>query len=107
VESEEEERLIKECNDWVIGQGLSEGEYMYELVDEETGEQLAIVDLAWPNGLQEGLSKPVALLIDEGPETEAAVNKAGYTFFTSVEALKKYISTDILTIEEVVVSTCR
>ena len=99
MESEEEERLIKGCNDWVIGQGLSEGEYMYELVDEETGEQLAIVDLAWPNGLQEGLSKPVALLIDEGPETESAVNKAGYTYFTSEESLKQYIQTEVMASE--------
>ena len=88
VESEDEEKIIKECNKWVIDQGLSGGEYTYELVDEETGKQLAIVDLAWPEGIQKGLSKPVALLIDEGPETEAAVNKAGYTYFTSVEALK-------------------
>lgn len=104
VGSEEEESLIKDCNDWVISQGLSEGEYMYELVDEETGEQLAIVDLAWPKGLQEGLSKPVALLIDEGPETESAVNKAGYTYFSSVDALKNYIQTEILAQSDAAIS---
>ena len=100
VEDEEEERLIRECNDWVISQDLSGGEYMYELTDLESGDPLALVDLAWPNGLQEGLSKPVALLIDEGPETESAVNRAGYTYFTSVEALKQYIQTEILALED-------
>ena len=78
---------------------------MYELTDLESGELLALVDLAWPNGLQEGLSKPVALLIDEGPETESAVNRAGYTYFISVEALKQHIQTEILALEDAAIPT--
>ena len=31
VEDEQEERLIRECNEWVSQQGLPAGEYMYEL----------------------------------------------------------------------------
>ena len=52
-------------NIWVIDQGLPEGEMNYELCDEITGEVIAILDLAWPDGLQEGYSQSVALLIDE------------------------------------------
>jgi hypothetical protein len=96
IEGEEEERLILDVNMWVIGQGLPEGEMMYELTDPETGSPLAIIDLAWPNGLQEGYSQPIALLIEEGRETEEIVNGAGYRYFTDAEAFRTYIETEIL-----------
>ena len=44
---------------------LPEGEIGWDLEDPVTGELQAIVDLAWPEGLQPGLSQPVALLLDE------------------------------------------
>ena len=100
VEDEEEERLIRECNEWVVEQGLPEGEYTYELTDPETGVPLAILDLAWPEGLQEGLSQPVALLIDEDTETEEIVNRARYLFFTDIEKFRAYVQREILAVEE-------
>lgn len=80
VDTEDEDSIILDCLDWVIQQGLPEGELMYELTDPDTGNQLAIIDLAWPNGLQEGLTEPVALLINEGSDVEEIVNAAGYRF---------------------------
>lgn len=100
VESEEEERLIQGCNAWVVEQGLPEGEYLYELADPQTGESVAVLDLAWPNGLQEGYSQPVALLIDEGRDTEEIVNCAGYRYFTDVDAFKTYVQQDVLATQE-------
>jgi hypothetical protein len=100
VESEQEERLLQACNDWVIQQGLPEGEYLYELADSLTGEPLAVLDLAWPNGLQEGYSQPVALLIDEGRETEEAANGAGYRYFTDIDAFKTYVQQEILVMQD-------
>jgi len=100
VEGEEEERLLREINEWVVAQGLPEGEYVYELADAESGEPLAILDVAWPEGLQEGFSQPVALLIDEGSETLAAANRAGYLCFTDTAAFKEYVKTRILALEE-------
>lgn len=100
VATDEEERLIREFNQWIVGQGLPAGEYMYELADPETGEALAILDLAWPQGLQEGYSEPVALLIDEGKETEEATNQAGYRYFTNVEEFRAYIRREILALAE-------
>ena len=99
VASDEEESILRQCNEWVVKQGLPEGELMFELADPDTGEPLAVIDLAWPNGLQEGYSQPVALLIDEGHETEEAVNRAGYRFFTDVDTFKKYIKQEILVLE--------
>lgn len=53
-------------------------------------------DLAWPNGLQEGLSEPVALLLDEGKEAEKAANKAGFRYFTDEDEFLKYVKTTVL-----------
>ena len=88
--------MLRRCNKWIAEQGLPEGELMYELVDTESNEAIAILDLAWPNGLQEGLSQPVALLIDEPIEVEEAVNRAGFQFFSSVKALRGYVKREIL-----------
>ena len=100
VDDETEERLLLECRDWVIEQGLPEAEYEYELTNPETGEPLAILDLAWPNGLQAGLSEPVAVLMGEGPETLNAANVAGFRYFVDVAAFKHYVEQDVLAIEE-------
>jgi hypothetical protein len=73
--------------------GLPPGEIEYELCDENTGKVLAVLDLAWPDGLQPGLSHPVALLINAGKDIEKIVNQNGYLYFTAVDDLKKYIHT--------------
>jgi len=99
--SKEEEDLIINCNIWITERGLPEGEILYELEDDVTGEILAILDLAWPNGLQEGFSSPVALLIDEENDTFKAANSAGFTYFTEVEKFKEYVEKEILTLTEV------
>ena len=96
VLGEEEEDVLVETNIWVVERGLPEGEFMFELVDPSTNEALAVLDLAWPDGLQAGLSKPVALLIDEAPETLEAANAAGYTYFTDVAEFKSYVESEVL-----------
>ena len=96
--SEDEEQLLLDTNIWIIGQGLPEGELEHELVHEDTGESLAILDLAWPNGLQEGYSQPVALLINEDTEVERIASQAGFRFYTDVESLKRYVNDQMLTV---------
>lgn len=93
---EDEERAIQECNAWVVSQGLPEGEQLYELRDRETDEPIAILDLAWPAGMQEGLSQPVALLVDEDREVEDAANRMGYRYFTDIEVFKEYVRREVL-----------
>jgi hypothetical protein len=99
VAGEDEERLIQEVHAWVAGHGLPEGEFMHELADPETGEPLAVLGLAWPAGLQEGLSQPVALLIDEGRETEEAANRAGDRYFTDAADFWAYVQREVLSAE--------
>lgn len=95
IESPEEEAELAACNDWVEEQGYAPGEFLFELVDEQTAKPLALLDLAWPEGMQEGLSEPVALLMNEERETEEIVSRAGFKFFTSVEGLKEYVNEEL------------
>ncbi len=94
--TEAEEQILQECNEWVQEQGLPQGESMYELADTTTGRAIAVFDLAWPNGLQEGYSQPVALLIHESSYVESAANGAGYRYFTNLEIFKQYVQQEIL-----------
>jgi len=100
IVSDEEEELILECALWVESMGLPPGEIEYELCDKDTGKVLGVLDLAWPDGLQPGLSHPVALLINEGKDVEKVVNQGGYLYFTAVDDLNKYIQKEILAIPE-------
>lgn len=95
VESEEEEAALMALSDWVAAQGLPEGQFLYEIQDKESGEPTAILDLAWPDGLQEGLSQPVTVLLDEGKDTLAAANSAGYRYFQSSEEFRRYVADEI------------
>lgn len=100
ISGEQEEQLIQACNEWVSQQGLPQGESMYELSNLNTGDSIAVLDLAWPKGLQEGYSQPVALLIDESREIEEAANRSGYRYFTDLETFKEYVQQEILAVAE-------
>lgn len=95
ADDEEEEKLLR-ANKWVAKQGLAEGELDFDLFDADNGQQLAVLDLAWPTGLQEGLTEPVALLIDEDSEVEELANQAGFRYFTSVASFRRYVKQEIL-----------
>jgi hypothetical protein len=93
---EDEERVLTETNEWIRRLGLPKGELLYEITDPESGEPLAVLDLAWPDGLQEGYSQPVTVLLDGDPELEDVVNTAGFHFFTNVEEFRRYVRQEIL-----------
>ncbi len=59
----------------------------YELCDDETGEVLARADVAWPEGIQPGLTEPVALLLAPDLNTEQQFGERGYRFFTTKRRL--------------------
>jgi hypothetical protein len=91
-----EEELLLETNFWVMEQGLPEGELLYELTLAETGDVTAILDLAWPEGIQTGYSEPVALLIDEDLETLEVASSAGFRCFSNIDGFRTYVQTEIL-----------
>lgn len=69
---------------------------LHEVVDEDDGQVVDILDLAWPEGLQTGLSTPVALLIDEADETLHAAQRHGFRYFTDIDSFKQYVRKDLL-----------
>lgn len=95
VSDEEEARTLGEVQAWVRMQGLPQGEMIAEIAD-ESGTFLALFDLAWPDGLQPGLSQPVALLLNEEDEVEEVANRLGYRFFTAVPDFKEYVTQEIM-----------
>ncbi|MCY4021309.1 MAG: DUF262 domain-containing protein [Chloroflexi bacterium] len=95
IASDEEETALQNVMDWMKENGLPSGELGYELPLAENGDAI-VLDLAWPNGIQEGLSRKAALLIDETPETLAIVNHADYEYFTDVEEFKRHVRREIL-----------
>jgi len=99
IESDEEEADLNEINDWVVEHGMHAGEMSYDYSDPDTGQQIAILDLVWPNGVQEELSEPVAVLLNEGTETIRLANRAGFRCFTSKADFMDYVSTEVLALE--------
>ncbi len=100
ITSEAEEAALEGLNDWVDGQGLPRGVLAYDLADADTGEQKAVFDLAWPSGLQEELSQPVAVLLNETAETLSVASQAGFRCFTDVEDFRRYVRREILAVED-------
>lgn len=96
ISGADEEEILLQTNIWIEDQGLTVGELLYELTDEETGEPLAILDLAWPEGVQVGLSEAVALLIDEDQEIWEEASEAGFRCFGDAESFKSYIEKEVL-----------
>ena len=91
ITSEEEEQQLETLNDWVEKQGLPRGNMVYEYSDPDTGTQKAIFDLAWPNGIQENLTQPVVVLLNEGAETIAFASQAGFRCFSAVDDFHRYV----------------
>ena len=96
ITSEEEEEQLEALNDWMESQGLPRGVLAYDFADAATGEQKAVFDLAWPHGIQEELSQPVTVLLNESTETIGIASQSGYRCFTTTEEFRRYVESEIL-----------
>lgn len=96
VVSEAEEKELESLNTWMEEHGLPSGSIDYDFSDPDTREQKAVFDLAWPTGIQEELTHPVAVLLNETAETLAIASQAGFRCFTSVADFKQYVEREIL-----------
>lgn len=96
ITSEDEREALDDLQEWMRRQKLPEGELSWDLADETTGEQLAVVDLAWPRGIQEGLTGKVAVLIDEDVATHRIVAGAGFRCFDSVHRFQDHVRREVL-----------
>ena len=93
VLNEEEENQLAEVSNWMEENVLNSGERNY--VIEDNGNDV-ILDLAWPDGVQTGLSKPLALLLNESDDVYSAANRAGYTYLTSIQDFKEYVKANYM-----------
>ena len=95
LDENEEEAILARLNNFVVAHGLPAGELGYGLLDAKG--DLVELDLAWPKGLQDGLSEPVAVLIDEADAVRSVANDAGFRLiFTTEEAFIRYVQREIL-----------
>ena len=91
-----EDVYIQELNTWMEDRHLPHGQVAFELTNEITGVQRAIIDLAWPDGIQQGRSEPVAVLLNEPNELLEIASAAGYRCFTSPYLFRSYVESEIL-----------
>lgn len=96
ITSEAEEEALEALNEWMEARNLPRGLLAYDLADPDTGEQKAVLDLAWPSGVQEELSQPAAVLLYEATETIAAASQAGFRCFTAIEDFQRYVRAEVL-----------
>ena len=84
---EDDDSDIAAVRDLAEQVGIAAPELYFEVSDEETGEVLAIADVAWPQGVQPGRTEPVALLFEPDPQTQAHLGGLGYRYFTDTRKL--------------------
>ena len=96
ITSEAEEQELENLNNWVEDQGLPRGQVAFDYADPETGAQKAVFDLAWPEGLQPGLTGPVVVLLNETAEVLALASSAGFRCFTTAAEFRSYVKLEIL-----------
>ena len=93
--SGEEDDKLQALVSWTVANGFPKPEFNFEVRDPDTEEVLTSVNAAWPKGLQEGFSQPLALFLDEDDQKAAMLNQAGFRFFSSIDALRKYLHEQI------------
>ncbi len=96
IASEEEEAQLEALNEWVQSQGLPRGEVYFDFADPDSDAQKAVFDLAWPTGIQEELSQPVAVLLNEEAGTIGIASQAGFRCFTDATSFRHYVETEVL-----------
>ena len=58
-----------------------------------------MLDLAWPDGIQLGLSEPVAVMLNEPTAMVTTATNAGFRCFTSTTDFQKYVTERFLSVE--------
>lgn len=91
VADDEEEAEVNALVDWLVGEGFNSGIRGYGGIIGHGGQPI-VIDVAWPDGLQEGYSEAVALMVGEDPADIYKVQAAGYRVFTSADDMKAYVT---------------
>ncbi len=94
--AKDEADTITELQEWLTENLFNSGNTDVEIPANGAHES-AVLDVAWPSGVQPELTEPVALLIDEPVEVWNAATAYGYRIFISPQALRDYCQTLLLT----------
>lgn len=87
----DDDPVLEELRAAASERGIAEPELHHEIVNDSSGELLALADLAWPDGVLPGRTQKVAFLLEADSEMEARLGELGYQFFVSKEALIRYL----------------
>jgi len=93
--SGEEDDELQTLVSWAIANGFPKPELNFEVTDPNTGQVLTNINAAWPKGLQEEYSQPIALYLEADEQKTAVLNQVGYRFFIGIEALRRYLKEQI------------
>ena len=96
IDSEAEEAELENINNWLAARDLPRGHLAFDHADPATGAQMAVFDLAWPDGLQPGLTGPITVLLNEEAEVLSIASAAGFRCFTSGATFCAYVEGEIL-----------
>lgn len=100
ISEETDDAELEALNAWMEENSLPRGILAFDFANGSSDGQQALFDLAWPNGVQEELSGPVAILLHENSDTLMLASNAGFRCFTSIDAFKSYVTKDILATPE-------
>ena len=84
---------LDDLDGWLEEQQLLPGSRDFMVTDPATGEDVALVDAAWPNGIAGGYTQPLAIQLDSDRSERRALESSGYVIFDDIEAMKKWIAT--------------
>src|SRR5680860_973346 len=104
VDDQEEEEILRLVS-WIEEQDLPEPELMYELADRNTNETVAVLDVAWPKGLQTGLSSPVCLLLADSANltvTDEVIHSASALAPAILQGFNGYIESNLVPVLEAI-----
>ena len=76
---------------WMLDQGYAEPELDVEVRDPDSARLLTVAEAFWPNGLQEGLGRPVVLELDPDEADEDGLAAIEYLVFTTTHGLRDYV----------------
>ncbi len=96
IASVDEGNELKNLQEWMSSNGLSPGNFAYEMESSSGESNQIIIDLSWPEGLPAGQGEPVALLLNESAETYQAVSQSGYKCFIDTQSFKEYVNAKML-----------
>lgn len=89
---------LDELDAWLEEHQLLRGARDFMVTDPATGEDVVLVDAAWPNGIAGGYTQPLAILMDPDKAERRALERSGYVMLEDAESLRRWLETSDRTV---------